>query len=354
MDKKKITLKDILPLIILGVLVCAVVVAILLRGEKTKPESVSYYGLFDTETSFTDYSGMDGEEFGEICGELYAALEGYHKLFDIYNEYDGLVNLAAVNKNAGKGAVRVPEELVRLLEFSKEMYTLTGGEVNVAMGAVLSLWHERREAVKMGEIGTLPDSEALARAAEHCDIDKLIVDPVNMTVELTDGEMSLDVGAIAKGYAVERLADILKAKGISGFVINVGGNLRVVGEKPSGEGWLAGIENPKSENGLPYVKEMYISDTSFVTSGDYMRYLEVDGVRYHHIIDKDTLMPSGYFSSVSILTEDSGLADALSTALFSMSVAEGRALVESLSGDRRVDTVVWVGLDGEVTTFEAE
>ena len=354
MENKKTTFKDIVPLIVLFALICAVVFAIVARREERTPMSVSYYGMFDTETVFTDYSGMSEEEFGEICAQLHAALKEYHELFDIYNEYEGIVNLKTLNSMAGKGAVPVTEELFSLLEFSKEVYSLTGGEVNVAMGAVLSLWHERREAAESGEAAALPDETKLREAAEHCDISCLLLDSNNMTAELTDGKMSLDVGAVAKGYAVERLADIVKARGISGFVINVGGNLRVVGEKPSGDGWLAGIRNPRNDSGLPYIKEFYIKDTSLVTSGDYIRYLEVDGVKYHHIIDKDTLMPSDYFVSVSIVTEDSGLADALSTALFSMSLEDGRALAASLSGEQLITRVVWVDKSGNVTTYEAQ
>jgi hypothetical protein len=103
--------------------------------------------------------------------------------------------------------------------------------------------------------------------------------------------MSLDVGAIAKGYTAERIAEALSDAGFTSITLNLGGNVRVIGEKPNGEGWTTGVENPHVQGG-EYIHKTTLTDGSAVTSGDYQRYYEVDGVRYHHIIDKDTLMPA--------------------------------------------------------------
>jgi thiamine biosynthesis lipoprotein len=119
-------------------------------------------------------------------------------------------------------------------------------------------------------------------------------------------------------------------------VLDVGGNLRIVGAKPDGNGWITGIKDP--HNASKYAEKLTLSDISCVTSGDYERYFEVDGIRYHHIIDKDTLYPAEHFSSVTVICRDSGLADALSTALFCMSYEEGRALVDALDSVE----VIWV------------
>ena len=352
MENKKVNFKEIIPLIVLSVMICAVVAAIVFGREDGDTRSKSYYTYFDTETVLTDYSGMGEDEFSEVCAALASALEKYHRLFDIYNEYEGVTNLATLNAAAGEGPVEISEELYRLLEYSKEIYRVTGGEVNIAMGSVLSLWHERREEALAGEGAVIPTAEELASAALHCHIDDLILDPEAMTAELRDPRMSLDVGAVAKGYTAELLADLLASRGISGFIINIGGNLRAVGEKPTGDGWLAGIRNPRTDTGLPYISEFYIRDTSLVTSGDYMRYFEVEGVKYHHIIDKDTLMPAGYFVSVSIVTKNSGLADSLSTALFTMSLEDGRELIESLAESEGIERAVWVDTEGKVTVYE--
>ena len=181
--------------------------------------------------------------------------------------------------------------------------------------------------------------ERLLEAAEHVDIDKLVIDEENSTVYISDPQMTLDVGAVAKGYAVEMVAQSMEARGLSGYVLNVGGNVRAVGAKPDGSGWTAGIESPTGEDYLAYLS---LTDETLVTSGSYQRYYLVNGKRYHHIIDRNTLMPSEGYLSVSVLTSHSGRADALSTALFCMTPEEGMALVESLP-----DTEAhWVLSDG--------
>ena len=171
--------------------------------------------------------------------------------------------------------------------------------------------------------------DKLTEASAHTDIDCLVIDEISSTVTLTDPEMTLDVGAIAKGYATEMIAKALEAKGVNGYVLNVGGNVRVLGAKPSGEPFTVGIENP-SDGDEPYLAYLSMSGGSLVTSGSYQRYYIVDGKRYHHIIDKDTLMPAEGFVSVSVLTPHSGMGDALSTALFCMSLEDGMSLIASL------------------------
>ena len=185
-----------------------------------------------------------------------------------------------------------------------------------------------------------PEAEALAEANLHTDISSLEIDAENCTVRISDPLASIDVGALGKGYATEKAAQYLKDLGTESYVLNIGGNIRIIGTKVDGSGWKTGIKNPADTS--TFASYITISDTSCVTSGDYERYFMVGGKKYHHIIDKDTLMPADYFSSVTIITPDSGLADALSTALFSMSYEDGLALVQKLGG---VD-VLWITSDG--------
>jgi thiamine biosynthesis lipoprotein len=155
--------------------------------------------------------------------------------------------------------------------------------------------------------------------------------------------MRLDVGAIAKGYAVEMIARHLEEQGITGYVLNVGGNVRTLGVKGDGNPWIVGVENPDQESDEKYLAELALTDYSSVTSGDYPRYYLVGGVRYPHIIDPTTLMPTTAFTSVSVVTPSSADGDALSTALFCMSFEEGLALVESLPDTE----VMWLFPNGE-------
>lgn len=302
------------------------------------PKTEVYFGYFNTESRYIDYSGRSDEDFQRAADLVGEKLRFYHELFDIYYEYEGITNLKTLNDRAGEGPIVISEELFELLEYSKEMYNLTGGEVNIAMGAVLSIWHDFREAGV-----SLPERESLLLAAEHTDIEKLRLDRENMTAELSDPEMSLDVGAIAKGFAVEKIAEMLEREGYTSSVIDAGGNLRAIGKKPDGSSWRTGVKNPLGDGFIHYLD---IADSAAVTSGNYERSYTVDGKKYHHIIDKDTLMPSEHFISVTVNVESSALADALSTALFNMTYEEGAAIVSGIEGAY----VIWVTPSGEVKT----
>ena len=180
----------------------------------------------------------------------------YHKLFDIYKRYSGIENLCTINElyDGAHRIVKVDKRIIDMLLYAKDMYTKTNGKVNVAMGSVLSIWHDYRTIGSDDpSVASLPPMEELSRAAEHTDITKIIIDEKNSTVFLEDPMMKLDVGAIAKGYAVEMAARSLEEKNISGYVINVGGNVRTVGPKGDGSKWLVGIENPEDRDDLPYL-----------------------------------------------------------------------------------------------------
>ena len=300
------------------------------------------FDCFDTVTTVTGYAA-NREEFDGIANGIIEELEEYHKLFTIYHRYEGLENLCTINETV-KGehrTVTVDRRIIDMLLYAKEMYTLTDGKMNIAMGSVLSIWHEyRTEGTDDPENAELPPTERLLDAAAHTDINALVIDGEACTVTLTDPKMTLDVGAVAKGYAVEMIAQKLEAQGISGYVINVGGNVRTVGKKADGKSWTVGIEDPFGSD--DYIAYLALSGESLVTSGSYQRYYTVDGKRYHHIIDPATLMPAEGFVSVSVLTKDSAQGDALSTALFCMSYEQGSSLVKSLDGVE----AQWVFADG--------
>ena len=331
----------------------AAAVALCLASGCTKQERVryskTYLEFFDTVTQIIGYEEND-EAFSQNCEEIYALLEEYHQLTDIYHNYEGLNNVRTINLNAGIEPVKVDEKLLDLLEFSKEMCSATNGMCNIAMGSVLSIWHKYREqGISDPENAKLPPMENLIAAAEHCSIDDLIIDREAGTAYLNDPEMSLDLGAAAKGYAVERAAELLMSRGVTGgYSINIGGNVRTIGTKSNTSDWAAGIQNPDTDSEQPYIVRVKLNGMALVTSGNYQRYYEVNGVRYHHIIDPNTLMPVNYFDSVSILCEDSGLADALSTALFNIPVEAGKRLLSEIGGVE----AIWVYQDGSYDCTE--
>lgn len=305
--------------------------------------SETFFDSFDTVTILRGYADSP-QQFEEYVTLARTTLMDYHRLFDIYEDYDGITNLKTVNDHPGQ-AVSVDPKILDLLEFSVEMDHLTGGMTNIAMGSVLAIWHDyRTRGVEHPESAALPPMETLRGAAEHTDISCLQIDREAGTVCLSDPDMRLDVGAVAKGYAAGKTAEILRQAGFDSGILNVGGNTVAIGSPPDGSIWRIGIRNPGTESEDAYLLRLGLADCSLVTSGSYERYYLVDGVRYHHIIHPESLMPENTCLSVSVLAKDSGLADALSTALFNLDVDVGKTLVESLDGVE----ACWVLPDGRI------
>lgn len=298
----------------------------------------SFLTLFDTVTTVIGYADSE-EEFRAQAQAIHDELLEYHQLYDIYNDYDGVVNIKTINDRAGGERVCVDRRIIDLLLFCREMYQATGGRTNAAMGSVLSLWHDARGAgLEDPDNARLPDAAALKAAAAHTDFRGILIDEENSTVQITDPLTRLDVGAVAKGYAVERVCETAP----DGMLISVGGNVRATGSRPVDDSpWVVGIQDPDGADNK-FFHTLYIEDLSVVTSGDYQRYYTVGGVRYHHIIDPDTRYPAGYWRTVSIVCPDSGVADALSTALFTMPREEGQRLLDRFGAE-----AVWVDPAGD-------
>lgn len=316
---------------------CALVLSIILVtlcscSKQKERFTETYLEYFDTASLIVGYE-YDIEKFEDNCLFIEQQLKEYNQLYDIYKTYENINNIRTINKNAGVMPVKVDIRIIELLEYCKEMYTLTNGTVNVAMGSVLSIWHDYRTmAENKPAEAEVPPMDMLLDASKHTNINNVIIDKENSTVFLTDPNMSLDVGAIAKGYATERIAKALIEKGIENYTLNIGGNIRTIGTKGDGAPWITGVENPIKTSDKAFVLRVELNNHVFVTSGTYQRFYTVDGVRYHHIINPKTLMPENNYLSVSILCGDSGLADALSTAVFNMSFDDGKAFIESLDG----------------------
>lgn len=332
---------------LLLVLFCAAAAIFRQENEQTR-YTATFLDVFDTKTEIVGYAATE-EAFAAQAEQIKEKLIYYHQLYDIYHEYDGINNLKTINDHAGKAPVEVSADIIRLLKFGKEMYEKTDGQTNIAMGSVLSIWHDYRDRGSADPTNaSLPPADDLKAAAEHTDINDIIIDETENTVFLADPEMSIDVGSVGKGYAVQKSAEYAKEIGMENMLLSVGGNICAVGEKTDGSKWRLGIQNPDLDSEEIYTEKVDLKDECVVTSGDYQRYYTVDGVRYCHIIDPDTLMPADYFASVSIVTADSGMGDALSTSVYNMPFEEGLAFVNSLEGVE----AMWVLHDGSVRYSE--
>lgn len=338
---------------------------LLLSGceKKYKIYSNNIVGPFDTITTYMSYADSQ-EEFDKQCQMIDEKLTYYDKLFDRYSYHEDVNNVYTINENAGKEAVVVDQPLIDLLELSIERSKTISSKVNIAFGNVIEIWHNyRKNAENNGGIGKVPSLTELKEANKHTKLSSIKIDKEKKTVYISDSHVSLDLGATAKGYAIELVKQDLIKMGVDNFLLSGGGNVAshgkrkivkdgnfyldacqekyCVGIQSPGDGNFSHSEGEDSENEAVLV----VQGESIVTSGDYQRfYQDINGVKYHHLIDPDTLFPSVSFRSVSIITEDSGLADFLSSAVFLMSYEDGLKLINSLDGVE----AIWLLEDGKI------
>ncbi len=321
----------------------------------------TFYGTFDTSIGYLSYA-RNKEDFDKQYKALQDEFTRLHKLYDNFHTYEGINNIKTINDNAGKGPIEVDKDLFSVIKFSIDNYEKTDGKLNIAMGAVIKLWTNARNhnvdpSLSLGnkqaeipdEEKIIPSDEELAEAGKHSNIKDVVLDEKNMTVELKDPKMSLDLGAVGKGYATELVAKKLESIGVKNASINAGGNIRSIGTPGDGrDKWGIGIQNPNLESSES-LEVLFIGQTSVVTSGDYQRYFEKDGIRYHHIIDPKTLKPAGEFNSVTIVTPNSGVADYLSTVIFLSSKEEAERIIKEFDDVK----VLW-NSEKEGKTFTPE
>ncbi len=301
----------------------------------------TYYDMFDTECTLIAYTDSEAE-FNEISEKFHTFMLTYHKLYDIYNDYDGINNLRKLNMAAGTEPMIVDGKILDLLELGKQAYDLSEGQVDITYGSVLSLWKSMQEVADEDEVYVLPNEDSLAERATHTNIKNLVIDRKNSTAFIKDPEMKLNVGAIAKGYASQKGCEYLRALGVTSAALNMGGNVCVIGtKKDDGSKWAVGIADP---DGSGYIQAVEVADKCVVTSGDYERYFEVEGERYCHLIDPKTNYPARTFRSTTVIGADAGLCDALSTALFLLPLDKGKTLIEKTDGVE----AFWILADGSI------
>lgn len=298
---------------------------LLMCGCRQEKYTTEYLDVFDTYSTITIYTNKK-DEFDEITKELHAKLLNLNKQFDIYNNYKDINNIKTINDNAGIKPVKVQPETLELIKAGKYAYEKTNKTVNIAMGSVLNIWHNYRENALNNNVYAIPTNAELIEASKHTDINSIVIDENNSTIFIKDKYTSIDVGAIAKGYAADYAVKYLKSKGIKVALINLGGNVIAINDKDK-ESFKTGVVSP--DNNDEYIYSFDLSNQSAVTSGNYQRYYDYNGKRYHHIIDSKTLFPSENNKEVTVVTNSSLEGDMFSTALFILPYDEGIKLAKS-------------------------
>lgn len=229
--------------------------------------------------------------------------------------------ISKINTAAGE-FVEVSEDTVAIIKKGIHYSELSKGAFDITIGAVTNLWDFKSEE------HIVPSDDIIHSAIQNVDYTNIVID--GNSVKLTNPDMIIDVGALAKGYIADKLKEYLVENGIEHAIIDLGGNVLVIGTKPDGSDYNIGIQKPFDETGVPYTS-VKINDKSMVTTGIYQRYFEKDGEFYHHILDPETGYPcQNNLYSVTIVTDSSSDADAISTTTFLLGYEKGLAFINSL------------------------
>lgn len=286
---------------------------------------------FDTVITIKGYCASQ-DDFNNYYSQAVAAFNTYYQLFDRYNDYPEVNNLKTINDHPGQ-AIKVEKDLIYVLLLTKQYYDYSSGKLNCTMGHVIDRWTDFRENYSLDENTPLPTLTDLQADFDPSGFSDVLINETDLTVKrASDSKVLLDVGAVAKGYATQKVAELLRQLGMTSGFISAGGNVVLLGPKPDGSDWKVGLANPDN----PASSLLYFNTAesySIVTSGNYQRSVIKDGVNYHHLIDPDTLMPADLYTAVTIIGPDSTYCDLLSTTLFLLSIEQGQKLLNQYHPD---------------------
>lgn len=271
--------------------------------------------MLDTMITITLY----GTEDDSAIDEIFKVISELEKKLSIHEEDS---ELDFIRNNAGIGPVEVSEDTLEVFEKSIEYSTLSGGLFDITSAPLISLW----------AIGTdeqhIPSADEIKSALELIDYRKIVINHENSTIFIKDRDMYANLGAIAKGYIADQAAKKAIELEVDSAILNLGGNVLLIGSKPDGNAFKVGIQDPDVTRG-GYMGIIEGSNLSIVTSGDYERYFIEDGVKYHHILNPHTGYPAeNNIKSVSIITNNSFDGDALSTSVLLMGLEKGLEFIE--------------------------
>ncbi|MFW5433350.1 FAD:protein FMN transferase [Paenibacillus apiarius] len=285
-------------------------------GSKSSIKQQSYF-IFDTIVTVKIYDERAGDnqfkDIEAILNEIDASL----------NRTKDTSELAKIRSAAGKEAVQVSQETFDVVAKSIDYAKRTKGRFDPTVGPIVDLWNIGHENAKV------PDPKVLQGKLQLVGYEDVTLNPDKREIKLNREGMELDMGSIGKGYAADRIADYLRESGFPSAIVDLGGNIYAVGEKPGGSDWTIGVQDPDTTRGNQ-IGKMKVKDKTIVTSGVYERYFVENGKHYHHILDPATGYPvENQLSSVTIVTSSSTDADALSTSTFALGLEEGMKFVES-------------------------
>lgn len=263
------------------------------------------------------------------------AMGEFQRVDDLMSSYKPGSVVSRVNRTGASVKVPVGQEVFRLLQDAVAMSAASDGAFDATIWPVSQLWDFEQE-------GRIPNPIIIDHKLTLVGYHGLIFDNSTCSVGFNTGGMGLDLGAIAKGWAVDLAMEKLMARGIRNAIIDAGGDLRIIGARPGKDFWRIGVQHPRDPGTLLMTFEL--GDTSIVTSGDYERFFIADGVRYHHILDPATGQPARSCQSVTVLAPTAVEADACATAAFVLGPAKGLAFLRSRPWVRGVI----VGADGKL------
>jgi thiamine biosynthesis lipoprotein len=281
--------------------------------------------LMDTAVEITVYGiGRDKEKLKSAIDKGFKEIERVENLLSNYIKDS---EISKIN-NAKGGSVDVSKETADILKISRQVGELTDGAFDITLGELIDLWGIT------GDNPAVPDAGAIEEMLKHTGNEKIVINGDStgkapfFKVHSAAPRTKIDLGGIAKGYAIKKAAEALIENGIKSGLIDAGGDIVVIGEK-KGKPFKVGIKSPDSDGMIGIISAR---DISIVTSGDYERCFIQDGVKYHHVLDPANGYPAGKCRSVTVITKDATIADALSTAVFVMGAEEGMELVDLLDG----------------------
>ena len=289
-----------------------------------------------------------------IFNNIELIISKFHELSDKYNNYNGVVNVKTINDNPTE-VHTVEQALFDLIEFSLDNQDDVNNLFNIALGPVLSVWHDYRDGC-FTPTCAIPTMAELNEANAYTNSDDVILDSENSTITMSEN-MSLDLGGISKGYISDQINTYLDSLDLSAYLLNNGtSNISIGGIHPVRENgrFVLGITDPSDPYGYSDLSDPYASiyatvtlgaGDQMITSGDYQKYFISNDELYHHIINPITLMPDRNSRSVSIISNGSaGLGDLYSTAIFTMTITQGQTFVNGIEGLE----AIWYSVDGEV------